>query len=99
MPTSMLSSTWNLWRARRLVATSPLTGALWPCDFLAMVRDQVDAAARRLHPIDRDGDRIADPHGIAAPRAEQHGLGRVEFVALPTAHPPGGQEPLVDVGE
>jgi hypothetical protein len=36
MPASILSSTWKRCRARRLVATSPLTGFRVPFDFFAI---------------------------------------------------------------
>src|SRR5436190_7805426 len=64
MPASILSSTWNLCRARRLVATSPLTGSLGPFDFFAigclLGRQEIDPTAGRVNAVDGDGGRIAD---------------------------------------
>src|SRR6185312_4166398 len=58
-----------------------------------------DTAAGRLHPVDSDGDWITDPDRTAASGPDQHGLGRVELVALAAADPAGRQESLIDVRE
>src|SRR5690242_12698593 len=113
IPASIFSSTWNLWRARRLVATSPLAGTLGPFDFRAMPlnglplsghsrilgRKQIDASARGVHSVHAYRHRIANPDGATAPRADEHRLGGVELVALPPPDPACRQEALVDVGE
>src|SRR5581483_4147973 len=102
MPASIRSRTWKRWRARLLVATSPLAGALGPFDFPAtesVLRQQVNPPSRRLHPVDADGRGIPDPHRVAAARAEQHRLGRVQLVALASADATGRQKALVAVRE
>src|SRR5262245_60409363 len=62
-------------------------------------RQQVDAAARRVDPLDADRDRIPEPDRGAPLEADQHRLGLIELVALTAADPARRQEAFVDVGE
>src|SRR6266498_2702269 len=97
IPQSKRSSSSNLWRARRFVATSPDSGLrLAICGLLG--RDQVHASARRIHGVHADADRVPKAQCASAPPADQRRLGLVQVESLP-AQQPHWQQALVDVGE
>src|SRR4051812_8183727 len=94
----MRSTSSNLWRARRLVATSPDSGLRCFLSFLAIGGLPVAAPARRLDLVDRDADLVAAPDSASGLAADQGGLQLVQLEAL-AAQPAGRQEALVDVAE